>query len=82
MKKILGKVALGLVAALSFLGFSINNSTANVQKGIMSIKETTPLYLQHSATQRGEGKILLADHESHYSHSSHESHYSHYSSRY
>lgn len=76
MKKILSL----LVSALSVFGLGINMSAASVPQhnNINSIKETTPLYLETSASmQQHGGQTLLADHESHYSHSSHESHYSH-----
>jgi len=90
MKSWLKKTALGLVAALSFLGVNVGSTNASLQSDTLKIKGNTPLYLEHASNilaQAHGTNNLLADHESHYSHDSHssheshDSHYSHYSSR-
>lgn len=87
MKGIIKKISLGLLAVFSILGINVTSSKADIQKHVTAIKETSPLYLEHSSTlyqqtvQNGYPMGWVYDHESHYSHSSHESHYSHYSSR-
>ena len=76
-----------LVSTILLLGASIplpiiKSVNAKQMEGISNIKNSTPIFLQHSNSIFNQNDNLkqVADHYSHSSHESHASHASHYSS--
>lgn len=84
MKRLLTKISLFALGAITFLGLSSGDVSASQIQGIktLEITETTPLYLtQHATSSSNLEDAQSGWHYSHRSHHSHRSHYSHYSSR-
>lgn len=84
MKKLLRALYMLGTVALSTVGLGQTVNTYAQQNTLLTIRENTPLYLEHFSVinqHNAQANVQLADHESHYSHSSHASHDSHYSHR-
>lgn len=84
MKRLLTKISLFALGALTSIGLYAGNVSASQIQEIKTLKitETTPLYLtQHTTLSSNSADAQNGWHYSHRSHHSHRSHYSHYSSR-
>ncbi len=82
MKKTILKVGVLVGALAATLGFT-TTSQASVSPEVLSITESTPLFLDQAPSFDAESVNILAmhySHSSHQSHVSHASHVSHYSS--
>lgn len=89
MNRIWGKLILSISGIIALVGINTSSvqATAQYDRQIAEVRQTTPLYLKLgvgilSNFDRQKPNIKLAEHYSHESHYSHSSHQSHYSSRY